>query len=445
MEKSLKPSPVFLLLLLTTVTACGLPFNQRIKPGSDVTASLKGSAEVVATFVQPTRISREQFDLIVPAFEAEGIRMGQTLTGPDQAGMSSLTPTFSEATFRNFMDLFVTSPSASWSWKKMAAQSGYAQYLGECPYLLMLDTEEYMSGHAEHHVSLTDSKLIDALHYLNRAHDIMKEICPSSIITEYSYPNLPGYFLHTPSDAATWAYKPASLSELDYETEKARLIDGFRQRLSSPLAPSGAYKDHVDWGNFASYAYYYEDFMAAVYPHLRQWRSEFTKNLATSSVSGMNGSKPSSVIVSPFAFQDESRVWVDASGPDALPSTIWSDESVRDLLIKPATDQGVNKVIFWMDWVPYFADRAIRTPTSSQAEGNPNWTRSSAAHPAVGDSEVYFSRKVLNDLIVDSGLGDAVKITESSWNNNQALKTLAIRAGVSKTVRMARIAKALLQ
>jgi hypothetical protein len=87
-------------------------------------------AEIVATFAQPTRLKREHFDLMVPAFQAEGIRLGQTLTGPDQAGMSNLVPTFNDAAFVSYLDLFVSNPTAAWSWRKMAEDSGYADYVG---------------------------------------------------------------------------------------------------------------------------------------------------------------------------------------------------------------------------------------------------------------------------------------------------------------------------
>lgn len=179
------------------------------------------------------------------------------------------------------------------------------------------------------------------------------------------------------------------ISTTDYEAEKAHLIDGFKKRPSSSIAPSGAFESHVDWGNFASYAYYYEEQMDAG-AYLRDWRSSFTAQLAKSSVEALAGSKPASVIISPFAFQDESRVWEDSTGPASLANTLWSDTNIRDLLIKPATDQGVKKIILWMDWIPYFADRAIRTPTGQKSDGNPNWTRTSSGHPVVGDSEVYF-------------------------------------------------------
>jgi len=420
--------------------------NKLYVGGPTATSSFfKDEVEVLASLPQVNRMTPEHFDIIVPAFRAENIRIAQLLYDANQAGMSLAAPTFNETLFRNYLNTFLG--DGDFGWRKMAKNSGYPDYVGLSPYMLQLDTEGYMSGFAPaadsqgNPISFIDQKAVDALEYLNRMHDIMKEVSPSSIITEYSYPNLPFFFAFIPGDGADWARKPNGVPQQVYDNAKIGLMREFKRRLTSSIAPSGPYIDHVDWGNFHAYAYYYRTIMEAN-TYLFAARRELSKIEARTSVEASYGRKPVSCIISPFAFRDENTVFESAAAIAATTyNTIWSDSDMEDLLIKPVADNGVRKFVFWMDWIPYYGDNARRTPTSTTSVGNPNWTRTSLGSPPVGDNEVFFARKVLNDLIVDAGVGSAIDITDASWNGNLDRKTLAIRAGVVKTVRMAQLAK----
>jgi hypothetical protein len=400
----------------------------------------KDEVEVLASLPQVNRMTTEHFDIIVPAFRNEGIKIAQLLYNLNESGMSVSAPTFNESSFRNYLNIFLG--DGTYGWKKMARESGYPDYVGLSPYMLMLDTEPYMAGFAaDLNKPITNQDLINALEYLNRAHDIMKEVSPSSIITEYSFPNLPGFFACIPGDCADWARKPGAVPQIVYENEKNRLINEMKKRLIFSIAPSGPYIDHVDWGNFSAYAYYYRSIMDAN-PYLFNWRRELSKADARTSIEALNGRKPSSCIISPLAYINETTVFTDAAAIALVPNTIWLDADIEDLLIKPVADNGMRKFIFWMDWIPFYADNAKRTPISTTSVGNPNWTRTSPGNPSVGDNEVFFSRKILNDLIVDAGVGSAIDITDNaSWSGNLSRKTLAISAGVVKTVRMAQLVK----
>lgn len=417
------------------------------------------SVEFVATFPAPSRMTREHFDIIVPAFQAEGIRIAHNLTSINLAGMSLSTPSFNETTFRNYLDTFVGG-TGTYAWKKMASESGYTDYIGLTPYLLMLDTEPYMVGFADCNIPDVNQTVINALEYINRAHRIMKESYPSSVITEYSFPNLPGYFLNIKTDSADWNRKPPSVSTQAYESEKIRLRRLFKSRLSSPIAPSGAYMDYVDWGNFSAYAYYYES-MHTANPNLINWRKELSKYTAITSNEALGGKKPSSCIFSPLAYRDENTVFSGVTaGPTAMssvPNTIWTDQTVSDLLLKPVVDNGTRKFIYWMDWVPYYTDVARKCTTSTIKEGNNYWLRTSPGAPSVGDNETFFCRKVLNELIADTGVGATADITDNAawcgtaaaqqYGTNQTARdrqTLSIRAGVQKTIKMVQGTKALL-
>jgi hypothetical protein len=416
-----------------------------------ISSNCVDSVEFVATFPNPTRVTREHFDMIVPAFQAEGIRIAYMLYSGTLAGFNKIAPTFVEGntttpnTFRYYLEYFLG--DGTYGWRKMARESGYADYIGLYPYMLSLDTEPLLVGFADTNIPNVDQTVIDALEYANQAHRIMKEVYPSSIITEYSFPNLPGYFLNRPgNDSADWSRNPWPAQPAEYESEKIRLAQRFKSRLSSPIAPSGPYIDYVDWSMFAAYAYYYESTMVEK-PYLKTWRTGLSKYSSIFSIEAVNKKKPISCIFSPFAYVDENKVWLDAAAIDTLSSTttvIWTDANIKDLLLKPIVDNGIRKFIYWMDWVPYYADNAKRTPTSTTSVSNNSWTRESSNLPVVGDNEIFFARKVMNDLIVDAGLGSALSITDTSWQGNLVRKTLAIQAGIQKTVKMVQMTKELL-
>jgi len=227
-----------------------------------ISSNCVDSVEFVATFPQVNRLTREHFDIMVPSFKAEGIKIAFNMTNLNVAGFSTSTPTFVEGTtatpntFRYYLEYFLGDGVEGW--RKMAKESGYADYIGLSPYLMMLDTEPYLVGFADLNHPNTDQTAINALEYANQAHRIMKEVSPTSIITEYSFPNLPSYFASVPGDSADWIRKPAILPQANYENEKFRLMQLYKSRLSSPIAPSGAYMDYIDWGNFSAYPYDYE-------------------------------------------------------------------------------------------------------------------------------------------------------------------------------------------
>jgi Pectate lyase superfamily protein len=412
-------------------------------------------------------VTKEHFDIIVPAFQAEGIKLGYNISGIQ--GMSTSTPSLNETAFTNFLNDILGDGTNGW--RKMAKESGYTDYVGLDPYLIMLDTETLMSDFASlNHSNNNDPTVINALEYLNRCHVITKQLYPSSILTEYSFPNLPYYFLPIPGDSADWSRIPGGISVTKYESEKSRLQQLLKYRLSYPIAPSGAYRDYIDWGNIAAYAIYYESHSGMVVPngYLRSAQSQLHKYNMTTMVEGLEGKKPASCILSPWVAQDESTndkvIFANAADIDRLNSTIgtssiWSDQTYSDLVLRQVVNSGVRKFIYWMEWVPYFTNRARKCTSSTTSVGNNFWLRYTdpTRGETVGDQETFYSRKVLNDLIADTGVGATVDITDNAaWCGGAtaqnygtdatayARKTLGIKAAVVKTIRMVQATKALL-
>jgi hypothetical protein len=392
----------------------------------------------------------------IPPMLANNIKYGELLYEQFVSGIGS-DFTVNKTTYKN---------SVTTALNQFYGNTTDKNYFGIDPYHLVLDYESSMTNYINGDVDpTTGSSCAKAIDLLNNVLTYTKEVSPNSIVYEYNCPGLPYYFAFTTGNACTWAGKSNAVTLVDYENEKTRLLT----QQQSKIALFKANTDRID---IEAYPKYTDAFKYAKDTDASS--GQLIYNGTSGAIQGLLTSYPKTVptqIFSSFTVADGSEYVLTGTASNAMTgytslqnyqSLVSFNPHLGIYTLKPATDAGVKKMFMWFP-LQYTINIA------KFAAGN-CWGVL-PENQGVAGAYIYQARKVLNDLWCDTqtsiytipqtafssyaykytlplndddiwkGTKSVTPVTVDPLGRTADVQRLALQAGISKTVQMARLFK----
>jgi alpha-tubulin suppressor-like RCC1 family protein len=312
----------------------------------------------------------------IPVLLQNNIKYGQLAYG--SSGICGSNFTVNEAQFKSFL---------SDSLSGYLSNTGYTSYFGTSLHSLVLDYENEITNYINGDVDpISGSSCEKASNLLNTLLVYAKDVSPNSIVYEYNVPNLPYYFAFTEGNACTWYGKSGAVSTLQYETEKSRLLNQQKLKLQY-------FKKSSDYINIASYPTYTDNFYAYASEGTQQWIYYGLCGAAQSYITEYPIDKPLNIFTT-FTTAGGSEYVLTGTASNAM-TGYTSLQNYQSLVsynshlgiynFKPATDIGCRKAFMWFPLLYTI-----------------NLAKSSAGNCWATGSDIYATRKVLNDLWCDT-------------------------------------------
>ncbi len=394
----------------------------------------------------------------IPPMLANNIKYGQVIYEQEVSASIGADFTVNKASYQNLLRA---------SLNQFYGNTTDKNYFGIDPYHFVLDYEGNMTNYIGGDVDpIAGSSCAKAINMLNNLLVYTKEVSPNSIIYQYNCPSMPYYFAFTPGNACTWAGKSNAVSLFQYEAEKTRL----KKQQKSKIALFKANTDRVD---MEAYPKYTDAFKFAKDTDAASSQLIYNNTLSASQELLNNYPKtiPTQIFGS-FTVADGSEYVLTGTASNAITgytglqnyqSLVSFTPHLGTYTLKPATDAGVKKMFIWYP-LQYFIN------ISKFAAGN-CWGVLPGNFDVPG-AYIYQARKVFNDLLLDtqtiayaipeiSGISKfayryALPLNDDGiWAGTKSVtpsnidpggrfvnvQNLALQAGISKTVQMARLFK----